>query len=174
MKKIYRFLTTTALLIGLTGSAQTQNSPDTDCNCCSQAHTDFDFWIGTWEVTLADGSQAGTNRIEKIQDGCVLQEFWEGASGSTGTSLNFYNPKEAVWEQLWVDNSGTSLRLKGNRIGNRMVMSSAPFKDPGGRERIHRISWTALPDGRVRQLWEVLESGEVVQVLFDGYYRKAL
>jgi hypothetical protein len=157
-----------------TMAASAQDSVDStaECNCCSQAHRAFDFWAGTWEVRTADGTLAGRNRIEKLQSGCVLQEFWEGSSGSTGTSLNFYNAATGQWEQLWIDNTGTPLKLEGNRIGDQMVMSSDPFEDSQGRERVHRISWTALPDGRVRQLWELLGSGEVVGVLFDGFYTK--
>lgn len=30
-----------------------QNKP---CNCCTEKHAEFDFWIGTWEVTNPDGT----------------------------------------------------------------------------------------------------------------------
>ena len=31
--------------------------------CATPAHGEFDFWLGDWDVTLADGKPAGTNHI---------------------------------------------------------------------------------------------------------------
>ena len=142
-----------------------------ECPCCTAEHRAFDFWVGTWEVRLADGTPAGVNRIVKSEGGCVLQEHWQSASqGFTGTSLNYLNTATGQWEQLWVDNGGNILKLKGNREGDQMVLASEPFQGPDGSQRVNRITWTLREDGTVRQLWEVLEEGEAVQVLFDGYY----
>ncbi|MEJ2584561.1 MAG: hypothetical protein P8Z38_05790 [Robiginitalea sp.] len=152
-------------------SLRAQEAPD--CPCCSQEYRSFDFWIGEWEVTLANGSPAGTNRIGSIQDGCVLQEHWKSVrQGVTGTSFTYYNQRLREWEQLWVDNSGNVLKLRGGPEGNAMVLSSDPFPGPEGSPVINRITWTPMADGSVRQLWELLGEGTVVQVLFDGYYRK--
>ena len=149
------------------GNAQNEN-----CKCCTESHKAFDFWVGEWEVTNPDGSKAGTNLIKKVQDHCILQENWIGASGNTGTSINFYNLKTGQWEQLWVDNSGTHLKLRGNRIDNQMILSSDEFLHTDGKNYVNRITWTNNSDGTVRQLWEVLENGEVVNTAFDGLYTK--
>jgi hypothetical protein len=144
---------------------------EANCACCTDAHRAFDFWVGTWEVRLADGTPAGINRIVRAQGGCVLQEHWESAQqGSSGTSLNFFNSATRQWEQLWVDNSGNILKLKGGLRGDQMVLASDPYEGPDGQLRVNRITWTIQEDGIVRQLWEVLQEDEVVQVLFDGYY----
>lgn len=157
----------TVVLFGLMAHAQTDS-----CSCCSENHHAFDFWEGTWEVTNSDGTKAGTNTIEKIQGGCILKENWIGSSGSTGTSLNFYNLKTAQWEQLWVDNSGAHLKLKGNRVGDTMILSSDEFRHTNGKVYKNRITWSLNEDGSVRQLWEVLEKEEVVNIAFDGLYRR--
>ena len=144
------------------------------CPCCGEEYRHFDFWIGQWEVRLADGSPAGTNHIERTQDGCLLQEHWKSARpGFTGTSFSYYNRDLKQWEQLWVDNSGTVLKLRGGRQGNAMVLSSDPLPGPDGIPVINRITWTLAGDGSLRQLWEVLREGRVVRVPFDGYYRRA-
>ena len=78
-----------------------------------------------------------------------------------------------MWEQLWVDNSGNVLKLRGGPQGKAMVLSSDPLKAADGTTVVNRITWTPGDDGRVRQLWELLRDGTVVQVLFDGYYKKA-
>jgi hypothetical protein len=44
---------------------------------------------------------------------------------------------------------------------------------PRGKQR-SRITWTPLPDGRVRQLWEVSsDGGSSWAVSFDGYYERS-
>lgn len=156
------------LLSGLMGLAQ-----DDSCACCTENHTAFDFWIGTWEVTNPDGSLAGKNTITKAEDGCVLKESWTSANaGYTGTSINFYNKIKGQWEQLWIDNTGAHLKLKGNRQDNRMILSSGEFKNKDGIMIRNRITWTINDDGTVRQLWEVLRGDTVLNIAFDGLYRK--
>lgn len=162
------FLLVFGLLFSDTLSAQNEN-----CPCCTENHRAFDFWIGEWEVVNPNGSAAGFNRIEKIQGQCALQENWTSArAGFTGTSYNYYNQAEDRWEQLWIDNAGTQLKLYGNRTGNQMILSSEPFEREDGKAYVNRITWTANADGSVRQLWEVLQGEEVVQVAFDGLYKK--
>ncbi len=155
------------LWVGSNLQAQT-----TDCKCCTDNHKAFDFWIGEWEVTNPEGTLVGTNSIDKIQDACILRENWKGTSGSTGTSLNFFNLKTRQWEQLWVDNSGTHLKLKGNRMDNQMILSSDGFTHTDGKKYKNRITWTVNDDGTVRQLWEILEKDKVVRVAFNGLYKK--
>lgn len=142
------------------------------CACCTENHKDFDFWVGKWEVTNSDGTKAGTNTIEKTQNNCVLKENWIGSSGSTGASTNFYNLQTKQWEQLWVDNSGSHLRLRGNRVGNQMILSSDEFAHTDGKKYVNRITWTLNGDGTVRQLWEVLEKEKVANIAFDGLYKR--
>jgi len=147
---------------------------DSECPCCSPEYRSFDFWIGEWEVTLADGSPAGTNHVESTQDGCLLQEHWSSArQGFTGTSFTYYNRALGLWEQLWVDNSGNVLKLKGGLEGKAMVLKSEPVPGPEGTPVVNRITWTMGEGCTVRQLWELLRDGSTVQVLFDGYYHKA-
>lgn len=163
------FLILVSLLVVHSTMAQVE-----DCACCTKEHTAFDFWVGTWEVTLPNGAVAGTNTIVKEQDGCLLRENWTSANVQvTGTSLNFYNINTSQWEQVWIDNSGNPLKLKGNRIANQMILGSDPYKQADGKEYRNRITWTVNKDGTVRQLWEVLDVKETpVNILFDGLYSR--
>jgi len=52
----------------------------------------FDFWLGEWDVHLANGQFAGTNTITSAEKGCVLIERWESATGGTGRSINYLDP----------------------------------------------------------------------------------
>lgn len=144
------------------------------CNCCSETQRAFDFWIGEWEVVNSDsGKPAGTSIISREEEGCVISESWTSANaGYTGTSLNFYNADTQQWEQLWVDNTGAHLKLKGNREGNQMILISDEFTNGDGKMFRNRITWTKNSDGTVRQLWEVLQGEEVASTAFDGLYKR--
>jgi len=156
------------ILLGHIGAAQ-----DESCACCTEIHRAFDFWIGEWTVTNPDGTVAGKSTIVKSELNCVIQENWISAkAGYTGTSTNFYNTISGQWEQLWIDNSGVHLKLKGNKIDNQMILSSDEFKDSTGTLVRNRITWTLNKDGTVRQLWEVLKGEIVESIAFDGLYRR--
>jgi hypothetical protein len=140
--------------------------------CSTPLHRQFDFWLGEWEVRDKDGKPQGENRISLVHGGCALLEEWRSARGSTGSSLNLYDASRKRWHQTWVDSSGGLLMLDGRFADGAMTLEGdAP--DPKAREGVsrQRIRWTALPDGRVRQLWEgSSDGGQAWQVVFDGYY----
>ncbi|NRB58480.1 MAG: hypothetical protein HRU50_00900 [Winogradskyella sp.] len=142
------------------------------CACCTEKHSEFDFWIGTWEVTNPNGTKAGHNVLIKVEDNCVLRENWTSATpGYTGTSNSFYNSKTNQWEQVWVDNQGQSLHLKGNKVGNQMILRTDDEKNAGGKIFYHQVTWTDNADGTVRQKWETFTEGQDVVVAFDGLYK---
>lgn len=137
--------------------------------CSSREHRQFDFWLGDWDVGAA-GTAAGTNRISEILGGCALREEWKGAGGLTGTSLNMWDAAERKWRQTWVDSQGSVLLLSGGRRADSMVLEG---ESPGGKGGMvkNRISWSPLPAGHVRQLWETsADGGKTWQAVFDGDY----
>ncbi len=142
--------------------------------CTSRESRQFDFWIGDWEVRTPDGKVAGTNRIEAILGGCAIQESWKGAKGMAGTSINMYDPVSKRWHQTWMDDRGTLLLLDGGFEEGKMILSGdAPVPGKPGVVARQRISWSPLPDGTVRQLWESSEDGgKVWTVAFDGIYSR--
>jgi hypothetical protein len=140
--------------------------------CASAHHREFDFWIGTWDVTDPSGKFAGTNRIEPADGGCVLVENWSSAGGGyTGRSLNSVGG-DGRWHQTWVDSSGLRLDLAGGLVEGRMVLEGeTPATAPGGPPVKNRITWTPQLDGNVRQHWETSEDGgKTYATAFDGLY----
>ncbi|MFB3076453.1 MAG: hypothetical protein ACE1Y4_00450, partial [Lysobacterales bacterium] len=89
--------------------------------CSNDKAHEFDFWIGEWDV-FANGKLVGTNSIQPILSGCVLQETWSGSQGSAGSSFNFHNPKTGKWHQFWVWRNGTTLDLKGAFKDGMMIL----------------------------------------------------
>jgi hypothetical protein len=148
--------------------AMAQSAP-AQTGCTSAQHRQFDFWVGRWDVRRPDGRAAGTNEIERVLDGCALVERWTGAGASRGMSLNFYDAAAGRWRQSWVDNQGQPLLLVGGLRDGRMVLESAT---PDGAAR-QRITWTPLPGGDVRQLWETsADGGATWSTAFDGRYSR--
>lgn len=149
------------------------NSQNQTCNCCTEKHSEFDFWMGSWTVTNPDGTLAGSNIIDKIQDNCILRENWTSVTpGYTGTSTNFYNATANQWEQVWVDNQGGSLHLKGHKAGNQMILKTDEQENSDGQPFFHRVTWTHNEDGTVRQYWETITNDKDIVVAFDGLYKK--
>jgi hypothetical protein len=146
-------------------------TPPARQDCSAAEHHQFDFWIGDWNVTVA-GKPAGTNRIERVMNGCGLLEHWTAAGGGRGTSLNFYDRRTRTWSQAWIDESGNALHLSGTFAAGRMVLGSAPRKTDAGVD-VQRITWSKNGDGTVRQVWESsTDGGTTWTVAFDGVYAR--
>ena len=142
-------------------------------HCRGEEHRQFDFWLGAWEVHDAQDEFAGHNEIRRVADGCALLEHWRGVRGGEGLSINTYDVDAKRWTQRWVG-AGVTLWLEGGLEEGRMVLTSpAPRTTPRGPV-LDRITWTALDDGRVRQVWDVsVDDGANWQTIFEGYYSAA-
>ncbi len=152
-------------------TAQTSN---TNCACCSENYNEFDFWIGEWAVYDINDKLLGNNSITKQYDNCVIQEKWASTGKNKGTSTNFYDKTDGSWNQIWVDNSGYVLKLKGNFINGSMVLKSDLIKSENG-SFYNQISWTKNKDNSVLQLWETFDSNnKKISEVFRGIYKKKL
>lgn len=142
------------------------------CPCCTEPYRSFDFWIGDWKVYDINGKVVGKNTIVKQYDNCVLLEKWTSSGVNRGTSYNYYNKKDATWNQVWIDNSGFSLVLKGNYKNGKMVLKSKLLNGKNGKY-YNQITWTKNPDGTVTQVWDIFdEKNKKVQEAFKGIYKK--
>lgn len=140
--------------------------------CTQPLYRQFDFWVGDWNVTVAQGQQAGTNNVTLEEGGCVIHEHWVGGGNSTGQSFNFYDRTDQKWHQVWVDNAGTWLNLAGNYADGKMVLIGQNT-GPTGAPQLQRITFTKNSDGSVRQLWDSSDdNGKTWKVAFDGTYKK--
>lgn len=139
--------------------------------CAAPERHQFDFWLGNWRVVDAANVFQGTNNVTSEFDGCVVQEHWKGAEGGRGSSFNTYLPGRNVWQQTWVDSHGLTLLLQGGLHEKSMILSGTRIGKKG--PITDRVTWTPLPDGRVRQHWqENANDGKGWQDVFDGYYSK--
>jgi hypothetical protein len=138
--------------------------------CSADEYRQFDFWVGEWEVKNGADAVVGTNVITRVANGCGVHEYWRGASGGSGTSINWYDQRTGKWHQVWVG-LGLYLDLSGGIESGKMVLAGERETPEG--VVIDRIVWTPLDDGRVRQLWEMSsDGGETWAQQFDGMYER--
>ncbi|GAB5500144.1 MAG: hypothetical protein PsegKO_24550 [Pseudohongiellaceae bacterium] len=132
---------------------------------------EFDFWVGEWEVFDSNtGRKAGENSIVKMEQGCMLLERWQGDSGSTGTSLNYYNPVTREWRQVWVSAGRYSIDIVGGLRGESMLLEGSIYNFQGAVWNF-RGTWTPNADGTVRQYLEQYNhDSEQWMPWFDGRY----
>lgn len=171
-------LVATAALAGAGGTgaqvpAERAEAADVAERCRGPEHRQFDFWLGAWEVRGADGRVQGHNEIRSVARGCALFEHWRGAGGGRGVSVNTYDAASGRWTQRWVGD-GATLWLEGGIEDGRMVLrGTAPRETPRG-DVLDRLTWEPLPDGRVRQSWEVsADGGSTWLNMFEGFYTPA-
>lgn len=120
--------------------------------CVEDVHDDFDFWVGEWNVYAPDGGPyQGHNSIVKTHGGCLIAEHWQGARGSAGDSMNFYDPLIAAWRQVWVSRGAFIDYTGGLDETGAMVLEGEIFYPGRGTRAPFRGTWTLLEDGTVRQ-----------------------
>ncbi len=160
-----------ALVMGLhTGPARADAAAAAPCS--APEYHQLDFWVGDWDVYEPGGKLQGHNKVEKVYDGCVLQEHWVGTEGDTGSSFNIYDASRQVWNETWVSNHGYLLSFDGRLHGKDMVLIGQHL-DPHGLPELHRGVWTPTDYG-VHQTWEVsTDGGRTWTMRFEGILRRA-
>lgn len=168
--------TATLFAVALAATGAHAQKPPGPNPCAEDPHfREFDFWLGTWKVTSrATGTLAGENVIRAIESGCAVEERWTGKGGSTGTSLNYYNPLTGRWRQVWVAAGAYSLDISGGlNDEGQMVLEGTIHYYRRGTSLPFRGTWTPNADGSVRQHFEQIDpqSGEWAD-WFDGLYER--
>ena len=135
--------------------------------------SEFDFWLGEWDVHTANGSFAGKNRIEKAQAGCVLIENWVSVTGVPGMSMNYFDISSNEWVQVWSGAGGTQIVIRGGLGDEGLLLEGQINYVANGTSAPFRGLWTPLPDGRVRQFFEQSnDGGETWVSWFEGFYTR--
>ena len=140
------------ILFGLVYHAAIAQNLSRSCNSpgCSQ----FDFWLGDWNLTWGDTSK-GTNSVMKILDGCVINEnFNDPASQYRGMSWSKYDSAKATWKQTWVDNQGGYITLTGKFAAGEMVLYTEPSIAAGGKMVTMRMKFYNINPESFDWNWE--------------------
>lgn len=135
----------------------------------SAADEQFDFWLGSWDVSWEGGS--GTNTISKILDGRVIQEQFE-APQLRGLSVSVFNERSGRWHQTWVDNSGGYLDFVGGMEDDgRMILSRQMEQE--GHTFQQRMVWYDIAPDSLEWHWErSADAGQSWQLLWHISYQR--
>ncbi|QNL17954.1 hypothetical protein HXX25_00550 [Hyphobacterium sp. CCMP332] len=159
-----------ASLLALYPATAAAQNPPPGCDSM-ESRTDFDFWVGEWNVYGPAGEFAGTNSIRKTQGGCLIEEHWSGASGSSGFSMNYYDPLQDAWRQVWMS-AGAYIDYTGELNGDgAMFLEGGIFYHQNGNRAPFRGLWTPNDDGSVTQHFTQYNAEtESWDVWFTGRY----
>ena len=141
--------------------------------CRSAQYRKFDFWVGDWTVKSPTGQIMGSNTVSREQDGCLIMEHWKDASGfQTGISFNYFDVRDSLWHQLYLDNSGNAgafPAMSGDLTPDgKMVLISNP-----NAPTVFRWTWYVLSPGKVRQMAEQsADRQKTWTITFDSVYEK--
>jgi hypothetical protein len=116
------------------------DEPARHASCDAPEYRQFDFWVGDWNAFEAGGAAPVARlRVDRLLDGCVLREDYEGADGHKGVSLSIYDASRKVWHQTWVTNRGELLVIEGAFQGGRMVLAGADRAEDGTQRQVRGI-----------------------------------
>jgi hypothetical protein len=170
------------LLICQSGAAQaaagptsgTTAAPPASAGCNSAESRQLDFWVGHWSVSpkAAPNHKVATSLIEKLYSGCAIRENWMPLHGGAGGSFSSYLPGKSMWQQLWVDSSGSWVTFTGGWDGHAMVLEGV-WPVPGHPQQRTRMSYRLLPDSMVEQSGVTSDDeGKTWQPGFDFIYTR--
>ncbi len=167
-----RWIAWLGLALAVTAQAQVPADPFIDCTA-NPTYQQFDFWLGEWRVHDAKGNYQGSNTVESVQRGCLVTENWRSATGGGGQSLNYFDPRDNTWHQLWIDSGASIIDIRGGIEDGSMVLVGSIFYLKPGTKHAFRGTWTLLEDGRVRQFFEQQTAEGEWFTWFEGFYSRA-
>ncbi len=159
------------LCLAMFGKMAAQNASP----CADPEASQFDFWVGEWDLTWDDGKggiATGKNIIEKIL-GCVISEnFEDPGSGFAGKSYSLFDQKSGSWKQTWVDNAGSYLDFDGRFADGKMVLTRS-FKSKDGKDTMQRMVWYNIQPHSLDWNWEAsTDGGKTWKLNWEIHYER--
>lgn len=137
------------------------------CKYSSEAKQ-FDFWIGEWDAHV-NGQVVGTNVIQSLEDGCLIMENWAGGGGSTGKSMNFYNPLIKKWRQTYMSNGQAIWEMAGEYKDGVMSFEGEVISASG--KILTRVNFYSISPDKVRHTQEnSTDGGTTWTNVWDAMY----
>jgi len=139
---------------------------------CRDEHT-FDFWVGDFDATPWAGPSTpvrGHLHNTREYEGCVIVERWEGASGSRGMSMAFYDVNRRAWRMIWNDDRNSSNDFEGEYRDGAMRFHGWVL-DPAGRRMLATNTLVNVAADTIRHIYATSpDSGKTWNVMSDGRF----
>jgi hypothetical protein len=156
---------------GQTGASTPSGPPPNPCASNAERHR-FDFWVGEWQVTTPDGRVVGSSSVQSMAGGCGLLESWTASNGTTGKSLNAFNPIAKQWQQYWVGQGGAVTEYRESEWHDGSLSLVARQAAASGQP-VQRLTFTPMNDSTVRQHGELSkDGGSTWTTSYDFYYHR--
>lgn len=138
------------------------------CQFSPQARQ-LDFWVGRWDVQVS-GQSVGTNVIERLEEGCLVMENWSGRGGSSGRSMNFFNPATNKWRQTYISNNQIIWEMSGEYKDGVMFYEGEMFPLRGTPVMV-RVKFFNLAPDRLRHTQDnSTDGGKTWTNVWDATY----
>ena len=159
-----------ALASPAAGAGQESASP-TPC-MDTEAARQLDFWVGTWDVVSPeDGGRLGENVVERELGGCLVMENWTGARGSSGKSMNFWDPQRRTWRQVWVSDRGNVLDYRHGEYRDGAMRFLGITIGEAGDTTAQKLTFHDVAPDTVRQVFEAsTDGGATWETTWVGIY----
>lgn len=140
--------------------------------CKPAEYKAFDFAIGHFRMTAHGGPLAGHLRMAPMLLRCAVRGHWRGAIAGRGEVTTWYDRFQQRWHQIYINDDGHPLMMSGGVQDGALVFTGVnTFFD--GRVGLHRMSWSPLPGGGLRQHWELsMDDGMTWETLIDARGRR--
>ena len=141
---------------------------------CRDEHT-FDFWVGDFDATPWDGPSTpvrGHLHNTREYEGCVIVERWEGATGSRGMSMAFYDVNRRAWRMVWNGDDNQSNDFEGAYKDGAMRFEGWVL-DPGGKRLLARNVLENVSPDTIRHIYSISsDGGKTWEVKSDGRFSR--
>ncbi len=177
--RIYR-LALIVLASASVAGAQQNNTVAQPTPCSEPEQKHLDFWVGEWDLTWpgnnAGETAHGTNNIQRILDGCVVEENFSGGDAMRlrGRSVSIFDVRASKWKQAWVDNEGGYLDFVGEFKDGQMILSREATR-PDGTKLLQRMVFKNITREELDWSWEASkDGGKTWAVVWPIHYKRKL
>ena len=167
-----------ALTVPLSFAQPAPSRPAPANPCLVAEQTQMAFWLGEWELTWPGEKQGevdhGTNSIQRVLDGCAIEENFSGGTAMhlRGRSISIFETISGKWKQTWVDNEGGYLDFTGEFRDGQMILAREAVRR-NGQKVLQRMVFKNITPNELDWSWEAsTDGGKTWQVNWPIHYKR--
>ena len=179
IRKSFRLALAVLALTCVSGARQNSTAPQPK-PCSEPEQKQLEFWVGDWDLTWPGNNAGeiahGTNSIQRILDGCIVEENFSGGDAMhlRGRSVSIFDTTAGKWKQTWVDNEGGSLDFVGEFKDGQMILARESIR-PDGARRLQRMVFKNITHDEFDWSWEgSKDGGKTWAVVWPIHYKRKL
>lgn len=185
MKQIRNNVSLLIVVMAISGMATSaslaQDQTQSAHPCSSPEFRQFDFWIGQWDITgryrTSDSTWseegAASNIVTVEYNSCVIIENFRSTDFElNGHSVSTYNKNRKIWQQTWVDNSGSYFDFTGG-LDSAGQMALYTEREQGGKTIKYRMVFQNIKKNSLFWVWERSgDGGQTWYRMFELNYKR--